>query len=163
MAPHKKNQREAVENAAPAQNAETKGVAVTYVPGRDDPVSVVWNRKVFEANKPVVISDSVMITKAKRNPWFKVDGAPQAQKGFDPVNDTPRNPTEYRAYAVSWFKVVKSSAELAQRWKKEADLREVCECGTDDEEYLARFYDPRFAALKKMEDAGEVPRDVIGQ
>lgn len=146
--------------AAPAAKskpaaAPSAGVEITYTPGREDPVSVTWNKIVFEANKPRTVSDPRIIERAKRNPWFKVEGEKQADKGYDPASDMPVNSNQYRAFAITWFKTVKSSAEMTARWSKEEELRTACEVGTDDLDYIARHFDPRLEELKKMEAAGE--------
>jgi hypothetical protein len=138
--------------AAPAASA---GVEITYVPGREDPVSVVWNKLTFEANKPRLVSDQRIIDRAKSNPWFRVAGEKQAEKGFDPGTDKPSNAQQYRAYAITWFKLAKTSTELAKRWSDEEALRTECEVGTDDLEFIARHYDPTLEQLKKMEAAGD--------
>lgn len=145
--------------AAPAAKqksaAAPAAVEVTYTPGREDPVSVTWNKIVFEANKPRMVNDPRIVERAKRNPWFKVEGEKQADKGYDPATDTPVNSTQYRAYAITWLKTVKSSSELTTRWSKEEELRATCDVGTDDLDYIARHYDPRLEELRKMEAAGE--------
>lgn len=141
----------ATKTAAPA----LAGVQITYVPGREDPVTVTWARLDFEANKPRTVNDPRLIERAKGNPWFKVEGEKQAEKGFDPANDKPVNSNQYRAYAITWFNVVNKSAELKRRWSAEEDLRVVCEVGQDDLDYIARFYDQRLEQLTKMENAGE--------
>jgi hypothetical protein len=141
--------------AAPAATAAKASVEITYVPGRDDPVSVVWNKLTFEANKPRDVSDSRIIERAKSNPWFRVSGEKRADKGFDPNADKPVNATQYRAYAITWFKMAKTAADLEKRWSDEEAMRTECEVGTDDLEYIARYYDPQLEQLKKMEAAGE--------
>jgi hypothetical protein len=140
---------------APAAPAANSDVEITYVPGREDPVSVVWNKLTFEANKPRTVSDQRIIERAKNNPWFRVAGEKAAEKGFDPGTDKPENSSQYRAYAVTWFKLVNGSAEMQRRWSDEETLRAECEVGTDDLEYIARYYDPRLEELKKIEASGD--------
>lgn len=146
-------------DAAPAAKAKNDAapaaVQITYVPTRDDPVSVTWSKIEFQANKPRMISDQKIIERAKRNPWFRVEGEKAAEKGFDPAADQPANATQYRAYAITWFRMAKTSAEMVERWSREEELRTACEVGTDDLEYIARHYDPRLEELKKIEAAGD--------
>lgn len=142
-------------NPAPVPAAKGGAVMITYIPGREDPVSVVWNKLTFEANKPREVSDERIIAKAKNNSWFRVEGEKRAAKGFDPGTDTPTNSSQYRAFAITWFKLVNTSADLAKRWSDEEALRAECGVGTDDLEYIARYYDPRLEELKKIEAAGD--------
>jgi hypothetical protein len=134
---------------------KTAPVNITYIPRPGDPVTTVWGKLTFEANKPRPVSDPRLIEKAKKNPWFKVEGEKQAEASFDPGTDAPVNSTQYRAYAITWFKVVTKSADMQKRWSDEEALRTECEVGQDDLEYLARFYDPRLEQLVNMERAGE--------
>ena len=146
---------QAAGKSKPNEAAQAKSAVITYVPGREDPVQVTWGKTVFEANKPKTVIDQRIIDRAKTNPWFKVEGEKQADKGFDPGTDKPENASQYRAYAITWFKLVNKSADLEQRWADEEQLRLDCEVGTDDLEYVARYYDPRLEELRKMEAAGD--------
>lgn len=130
-------------------------VNITYCPRAGDPVSTVWGKLTFEANKPRPVSDPRLIEKAKANPWFKVEGEKQAEASFDPGTDVPVNSTQYRAYAITWLKTTNKSTDLQKRWSEEEALRTSCDVGQDDLEYLARFYDPRLEQLVKMEQAGD--------
>lgn len=70
---------------------------------------------------------------------------------YDPNTMLPTTSEQYRGYALAWFKTQDDSEEMDRRWKEEAELRVKCGCGTDDEEYLATFYNPIHAQLKAAE------------
>lgn len=57
------------------------GKMVTYTPLDDgDRPFVLWNAHRFEANVPKKIADAEMLASAVTNPWFKVEGHPQARR-----------------------------------------------------------------------------------
>lgn len=65
------------------------GKMITYTPKEDgDRPFVLWNAHRFEANKPKLIADPLMIAAAITNPWFKVEGHPQAKR-VKPTGSVP--------------------------------------------------------------------------
>lgn len=136
---------------------------VTYTPRHDgDPYKTKVKGIVFEANKPVEVTDKEILGWAPTNPWFKVEGLEQA----DPTDvwdrrKKPKTPEEYRRYATQWLKDTtpdstamdsdienrRCAAEIRTRWKEEEDLRNMCRVGADDKELLAKIFDPRLAQL----------------
>jgi hypothetical protein len=72
------------ENALKTSEPKTPtvgGKMVTYIPREDgDRPFVMWNGHRFEANVPKKISDQEMLTSAITNPWFKIEGHPQAKR-----------------------------------------------------------------------------------
>lgn len=135
--------------------ASSVGVEITYTPRREDPTTVTWGKITFEANKPRVINDPRIIAKAKTNPWFKVAGEKQAEAGYDPAVDEPKNATQYRAYAITWIKLARSSKQLEARWNSEEEMRAKLDVASDDLDMIARHYDVRLEELKRAELAGE--------
>lgn len=78
------------DNALKGAEAPTVGgKMVTYTPREDgDRPFVMWNTHRFEANKPKRIADPEMLTSALTNPWFKVEGHPQAKR-VKPTGSVP--------------------------------------------------------------------------
>jgi hypothetical protein len=139
---------EAALNLKPGDDVEKRPL-VTYVPQSGDPAEVTWNSHVFKANIPRTVNVPGMVEQARGNPWFRVGDEERAQASS--VTDRPKTAEEYRAYALAWIMAAPSSAELAKRWDDEAALRAEVEAGTDDEEYLAQFFNVKFDQLKKVE------------
>lgn len=80
--------------------------SVVYVPGPEDPASVVWNGKTFTAGQPVEITDPIMIESAKGNPSFNVDGEDKAKAA------------EERREQEAADKVKAVEAQLEADWEK---------------------------------------------
>lgn len=141
---------------------------VTYLPQDGDPAETTFHGVNLKANVAVETSNEKLIAMASSNPWFKVEGAADKPKAAEPAKGgkpTPENkPTvvipkgntgepktaeEYRAYAVEWFKTVRTIEEMETRWKAEEGLRNSIGVGTDDYDYLATLYNPKADALRK--------------
>lgn len=162
---HKEDHHKAVVTTDDATAEPTKQpgeVMVTYVPQKDDPVETVWNSHRFVANVARPVKDPQMISQAKSNPWFEVEGH---EKSVDESHGAPPKDSDgYRRYAVDWFKATDwygmkddqsrphpNSLEFEERWESEEKLREACGVGSDDLEYLNKLLTPRLAELKKAE------------
>lgn len=148
-----------------AVKATPPSTNITYVPQPGDPASTVWNGYTFHANKPTAVPnhEEKMLSQAKTNPWFNVEGHDPAAPAAD--DSHPTDSDGYRRYAVAWFKandwyrgrptpdaaVGPNSKEFEKRWESEEALRASVGVGTDDIEYLNKLYVPRLAELKKAE------------
>ena len=148
---------------------------VTYVPGETDPAVTIWNEVRFTANVPVDLDPEKhmvvvpmpevtmvdgqrrtthyerrvsMIELARNNPSFVVEGESTARRPPGRPR-LPKTAEEYRSYARAWFTTADDPNDLTERWNHEADLRERCECGEDDVEYLNGFYSARYLELSK--------------
>lgn len=138
-----------------ARSAASDIPSITYIPIHPgDPHETLWNKHRFRSNIPVTpkdvkegLSAAQMIEAAKGNPWFQVAGYDKAEA----IPETPESPEQYRGYAVAWIRLANSAKELSARWRNEAELREECGCGDDDNDYLLTIYNPRYAMLKESE------------
>lgn len=124
------------------------GADVTYIPRKDDPAEVTWNNHLFKANVPRPVKNPIMIEQAKGNPWFAVAGH---ERGTISESKVPASAEDYRAHAVAWINEAKTSFEMTERWEAEEPLRHALGVGTDDFEWINKFYDPKIEQLRKAE------------
>jgi hypothetical protein len=124
---------------------------VTYLPGVEDPAQTKFAGHVFHANLPKTVQmPQSWFERLRHNKFFKVGH-------FDPQTDRvpatpsiePRTADEYKVHAVAWFKKVDSLHEFDELWTEEEALRERCEIGAEDLDYLGSLSRPRRAELKK--------------
>ena len=124
---------------------------VTYLPGAEDPPQVKFAGHVFNANLPKTVQmKTSWFDMVRGNRFFKVGH-------FDPKTDAvpaqeitdPKTADEYKAYAVEWFKKVDSLHEFDERWTAEEAMRQRCEVGAEDLDYLGSLARPRRGELKK--------------
>lgn len=139
----------AVEAATTAPLPQGDGVSVTYVPRDGDPVRVKWDGIEFTANVPVLVTKPHIIEAARGNPWFHVGEDAPAPKPAEPQE--PQTAEEYRGYVVAWLKGATTSDLMQRRWDAEAPMREDLGVGTDDLEWIGKFFNPQFEQLKKAE------------
>lgn len=138
---------------------------VTYVPGEEGPTSVKWAGHVFHANVPKTVEyieyadedakphpNKALVEKARGNRFFRV-GA------FDPNSEhplpegftgEPKTSDQYRAHVVGWLKKTADINDMVQRWVSEANLREMCEFGSDDYIWLGSLFLPKMHDLAKQ-------------
>lgn len=65
------------------------GKMVTYTPREEgDRPFALWNGHRFEANVPKKVTNPEMLASAVSNPWFKVEGHPQAKR-VKPTGSVP--------------------------------------------------------------------------
>lgn len=134
------------------ENTAQSHVMVTYIPRENgDPVDTVWNKLPFHANQARPVSDPAMIAMARNNPWFRVEGEDAPPPPYDPSAGKPEDADQYRAYAINWIKAARNSAEVETRWAAEAELREDCDYGSEDDDLLRPFLQTRVGQLKKAE------------
>lgn len=137
---------------------------VTYVPGRDDPVQVVWCGHTFVANVPKEIKghpsgtereklNAGLIEAARGNKLFVVGNAKPKR---DAVKQ-PETSEEYRAYFVDWLKAshFDHAEELIQRFAKDRERQASCGVGTDDFEFMATLFMPRLHELARADELNE--------
>ena len=138
----------------PAKSAppDEGGRLVTYVPGRDDPAETKWRGVTFRANVAVRIKDPDHIEAAKGNRFYKVEGEAQARN----PTQTPTTNQEYRAHVVGWSKAVRTCAELIETWAADRRLRQDCEVGLDDVEWLGTIIEPRLRQMRLEEGLTEL-------
>lgn len=125
-----------------------------YVPGPEDASETVWNRHKFLANVPTEIKDirngytaKEMLALARNNRFFQIEG----EEKVPTVAQEPVTSEQYRAYAAMWIRSAKSVTALESRWESEKELREDCDVGVDDIEYISTLFNPRKAELHKAE------------
>jgi hypothetical protein len=140
----------------PPKNDPSKAEQVTYLPGPEDPTMVVWRGHHFYANVPKTVMNPDLIEQAKGNKFFKVGD-------FNPNSDSvatreetplPKNSEQYRVWFAAWLKTMKSAEALDQRWIAEEVLREQCEVGSDDIDFMNSLYQPKRAELRKASMPG---------
>lgn len=155
------------ETETQAQNGEQtqppETVAITYLAGEHDPVSIKWRRRTFHANVPVPISDPDLIEAARGNKHFKV-GEFDADKDRAPAPDftgTPKTADEYRAHVVGWVKKLQVANrdgnpnvagidDMITRWQSEQELRALCDVGSDDYAWIGTLFLPKMHELAKV-------------
>lgn len=124
---------------------------VTYLPDPEDPPQVKYGGHTFSANLPKTVAlPQSMIERLRHNRFFKL-GA------FDPKTDAvkaapitlPKTADEYQVHAIKWFRDVQSLHDFDERWTAEEPLRQACEVGAEELDYLASLSRPRRAELKK--------------
>lgn len=138
-------------NEVPADKPVSE--SVTYLPGPEDPPQVTWMRHVFHAHIPKQVTNEALIEKARTNKFFKVGefvAERDATTKLEPT-PTPKTPEQYRAWVVGWAKTMTSTAALDARWMEEEGLRQECEVGTDDLDYLHGIVGPMRAELVKRD------------
>lgn len=125
--------------------AKPEGTLVTWRPGSGEPAEMTWQRRKWQANVGVRITDAAVVEAAKHNQFFEVEGF---ERAFAPqVHRDPRTPEEYRAHANAWINAATSRKEMRQMLKEEAGLREACGCGSDDMDLIKSFYEPKYNSL----------------
>jgi len=153
---------------------------VTYVPQENgDPIHTTCCGLKFSASEPVEVPNDAMVlqlivekklhepsgdirSKAveknvpiieilKKNPYFRVEGAPEPPKKQAGRPRTPQTADEYKGFAMAWFARTENHTALAQRWEAEASLREKLGVHDDGEivSYLRPFFDARHFELRK--------------
>ena len=124
---------------------------VTYLPDPEDQPQTKFAGHTFSANTPKVVElPKSVVERLRGNRFFKV-GA------FDPKTDTvkaqpilvPKTAEEYQVHAVKWFKDVQSLHEFDERWTQEEALRQACEVGAEELDYLGHLARARRGELKK--------------
>jgi len=163
-----KRQRAAVK--APPAELKLSGTVtetVTYLPGPDDPVQTKFAGHVFTANVPKTIAgdhdadpktaayrSAQLIETAKKNRFFKVGEFNASRDGVAvEEQNKPQTAEQYRAHAVAWLKTVDSVEKLDTKWIDEEPLRQQCEVGYDDIEYLRSLFVPKREELRKRDAA----------
>lgn len=121
------------------------------VPDRKTIVHPVTGQDMFEY-KDVWKS---MIEIAKTNPSFEVEGeAPVAiRKPGRPR--VPRTSEDYRSHAQAWIAASEDHEDLEQRWTEEDELRQRCDVGEDDLQYLKPFFEAKHHELKSFAMAAQ--------
>lgn len=150
------------EKHPPSEKKPSSTTTITYIPGEHDPVKTKWHGLTWDANVPKEVSREEVIEAARSNPWFKVgefnpatDKPPQA--GF---SGTPSTPEQYRAHFVEWLKKIKvANAEgepnqgalddLMKRWLSEEHLRQLCDVGPDDIDWMGTLFLPKMYEIAK--------------
>ena len=135
----------------PAPEDPIESQQVTYLPDPEDPPQVKFAGHTFSANTPKTIELAKSVVERLRNNRFFKVGA------FDPKTDTvkaqpitvPKTADEYQVHAVKWFKDVQSLHEFDERWTFEETLRQACEVGAEELDYLAHLARARRGELKK--------------
>jgi hypothetical protein len=142
--------------------AEPVTETITYVPGPLDPVTIKWAGHTFAANVPKEITGHAtgserekanlnLIESARTNKHFTVGNA-------KPKRDAASLPTTadgYKAYMVGWLKddpAIETTDQLIGRFAKESPLREACEVGHDDYQYLSTLFMPKLYELAKADE-----------
>jgi hypothetical protein len=124
---------------------------VTYLPGPEDPPQVKFGGHTFNANlsKKVDMPTSYF-ERLQTNKFFKV-GHFDAVKDSVPAQEQsePKTADEYKVYAVEWFKKTQSLKAFDERWTEEEGLRQDCEVGAEELDYLSSLARPKRAELKK--------------
>jgi hypothetical protein len=124
---------------------------VTYLPGPEDSPQTKFAGQTFAANIPKTVQlPKSVFERLRGNPFFKV-GAFDAHKDAvkaAPIT-TPTTPEQYKAHAVAWFKTADSLHEFDERWTEEEALRQQCDVGAEDLDYLSSLARPRRGELKK--------------
>jgi hypothetical protein len=137
---------------------------LTYVPGPNDPVQVVWGGHTFKANVPKEITghatgtereklNATIIDSARRNRHFVVgSGRPKR----DPARD-PTTPEEYRGYFAEWLKQpgFDHAEDLIARFAKDRDLQTACGVGTDDYDFMRDLFMPKLHELSKVDEMND--------
>lgn len=157
---------------------------ITYMPPADEPSQMKWGGRTFKANVPVDMTDKdgyyimesvrterpdgvIVLTSrerfvtfeemAKGNPMFKVEG--HEKESVVPLDPSEMStPTQYRAYALEWFRDAIDPVEFRQRWRDEADLREQCGMTHDDVRFLEPHMNTRLNELKEVSKGERVAR-----
>jgi len=128
-------------------NDKFDGEHVTYFPGRGDPDYAVWRGITFNAGEPVFVTDQSMVEAARGNRFFHVgEGKPQKDPLAPPVNAK-----EYRAHVVRWLKDTRSVDQLVGNWAGDRTLRQECEIGLDDIQWLGTLVEPKLRELSRAE------------
>jgi hypothetical protein len=157
----------------------TKVTYVPPDDGQHHPSSLTWNGVTFQANMPVdldpvkhaydideaersvdpvtqrlllktVTRRVTMAEVAKTNPFFVVEGEPQAVARKPGRPARPKTSEDYRAHALAWIASIDDPDELAERWNTEETLRERCGVGEDDVSYLRPLFEARHLELKRQ-------------
>jgi hypothetical protein len=133
------------------QGAQNKGAEsgtrITYIAGQGDPASVKWRGIEFPANAAVSVVDEELVNLARGNPFFRVGDEPAAQN----ANAVPTTHMEYRGYVANWLNSVRTTEALILKWSSDRDLRERCDVGSDDFEYLGTLIEPKAASLARQD------------
>ena len=125
---------------------------VTYLPAVEDPVQTRFAGHTFHANLPKTIDmKTSFFERLRGNRFFKVgpfDAAKEAVKLSEQPKQ-PRTSDEYKVHAVRWFKSVQNLHEFDDRWVAEETLRQDCDVGADDLDYLMSLARPKRGDLEK--------------
>ncbi len=140
----------------PAAKPESTSEQVTYVPGPDDPSTVKWAGHVFHANVPKPVINKTLIEAARGNKFFRVGAFSPSDVGTTEKAVLPKTSNDYRAHVVAWLKRVESADEFMTQWARDAPMREDCEVGLDDYDYLGSLMAPRLAELAKIDGLNEL-------
>lgn len=127
---------------------ENEGEDIIYTPGPGDPSEAKWRGIVFKANVPVRVKDKAHIEAARGNRFFRVGD--EAPAGGGPPKD-PKTPMEYRAHAVEWIKASQTIEDVVKHWAEERTLRQTCEVGSDDVQWLGHLVEPKLHQFKMAE------------
>jgi len=84
-----------------------------------------------------------LVTMAKGNPRFSVNGAAPAFTDKKGHVRTPETSAEYKSYAMAWIAAANNKLNMTQRWKNEAPLRADVGFGGEEETNLLMFFDAR--------------------
>lgn len=152
--------------------AEAYSETLTYVAGEGDPPFVKWGGQTFHHNTPKELKahaegterermNHSLIESARGNKHFKVAGK-LAKHAIDPAT-TPKDSAQYRAHVVKWLTEIKADKEghlnddsshteaIVKAWAKDKALREACEVGTDDLDYIGTLLMPLLYDCAKAE------------
>jgi hypothetical protein len=106
---------------------------------------------------PTEVPEAAPADKAKAAPHQNVksakDDGDKKPKVYDPNTDLPTTSEQYRGFALAWIKTVDESEAMDLRWKEEEELRQKCGWGSDDEEYLATFFNQKRTEMVAAEQA----------
>lgn len=137
---------------APAkpETAPDEGEDLTYLPQAGDPASVKWRGVEFKANVPRRITDLDHIEAARTNRFFRVGKGDPKYEGRNP-NDPPATPMQYRAHVVAWIKTCETVEDVVKHWSDDRVLRQTCEVGSDDIQWLGSLVEPQLATFRRRE------------
>lgn len=131
------------------------GEEITYLPAAGDPASIKWRGVEFKANVPKRITDKAHIEAARVNRFFRVGkGDPSKPADHNP-NDGPKTPMEYRAHVVAWIKTCENVEDVVKHWSDDRVLRQTCEVGSDDIQWLGTIVEPKLMDFRRKEGLSE--------
>lgn len=142
---------------------------ITYTPGHGDPVVTQWGGHTFHANKPKEVTchpegtarerlNAELVELARSNPHFTVGtGGPARKAKASKMIETPE---QYRSHLAEWMKevgpdgqpVIKSAAQLIERFAKERDMRTMAEVGASDYDLIGTLLMPKLSDLAKADE-----------
>lgn len=144
--------------------SESVTETITYVPGEGGPSRTVWGGHTFHANLPKELTGHPDGTQRERLNMHMIETA-RASKFWTVGNAKPKRdpqalPTtamEYRAYMIEWLKdpEIQHAQQLIAHFARDHNLREACEVGTDDYNYLATLFMPKLYELQRSDELSD--------